>query len=493
VTGYEPLSRAELLVLLAERDREIAELRAGNTALVARVARLERLISRNSGNSSMPPSSDDVRPGRGGQQGKPARDAGACRRRGKQPGAQGRWLGWAAVPDASVCHRPQGRCECGADLAAAADVGIERSHQVHDLPPVAIEVTQHDVYRVRCCCGREHVAALPGDVPAAPSGYGVNLKALVVYLVIYQHVPVERCVRLIADLTGGAAPSAGFVHGMLARCAAVLGEVVKLIRTAVTLAAVAGFDETTIRCGPAGQKKYILSGSTETAVAYCLGGRDLGSFETFGILPEFAGIAVHDRYACYYSPAWQNLAGHQACCAHLLRDFEDAAQSWPGAVWPAQAQRALRGLIRAWHAARDTGQDQIPAAVRDPLITEFRHAVLAGLSDLPRIPGPKGSTAQHPGRDLLEFCSGRQTDVTRFCFDTRVWPTNNISERDLRPAKTQQKISGRLTSQDITQDRLDIRSYIDTARKCGISVMTALRGALAGRPWQPPLPTAASP
>jgi hypothetical protein len=77
--------------------------------------------------------------------------------------------------------------------------------------------------------------------------------------------------------------------------------------------------------------------------------------------------------------------------------------------------------------------------------------------------------------------------VTRFCYDTRVWPTNNISERALRPAKTQQKISGRLTSEDITQDRLDIRSYIDTARKCGIDAMAALHDAVSGSPWQPSL------
>lgn len=135
---------------------------------------------------------------------------------------------------------------------------------------------------------------------------------------------------------------------------------------------------------------------------------------------------------------------------------------------------------------------EIPVAVRDPLISEFRHAVLVGLSELPRIPGPKSTTAQHPGRDLLEFCRDRQADVTRFCHDTRVWPTNNISERDLRPTKTQQKISGRLTSEDITQDRLDIRSYIDTARKCGINTLTALRDALSGNPWTPPLATTAA-
>ncbi len=375
----------------------------------------------------MPPSSDDVLPGRGKQQGR-RRGTGTARRgRGKQPGAQGRWLPWVPDPDETRCHRPAGRCGCGADLAAAADVRIERCHQVHDLPAIAVTVTQHEVWRVRCGCGREHTGALPRGVPAAPSCYGPGLKALVVYLIVYQHVPVERCVRLIADLTGGTAPSAGFAHGMLARCAAVLAEVVKLIRTAVTLAAVAGFDETVIRCGPAGKKKYILSGSTETAVTYHLGGRDLGSFTAFGILPAFAGIAVHDRYACYFHQGWANLAGHQVCLAHLIRDFEDAAESWPDAIWPIQAQRALRGLIGAWHAARGQALPGIPARVRDPLIREFRHAVLAGLSGLPRVPGPRSRTAQHPGRDLLEFCRDRQGDVTRFCYDTRIWPTNDLA------------------------------------------------------------------
>jgi len=37
---------------------------------------------------------------------------------------------------------------------------------------------------------------------------------------------------------------------------------------------------------------------------------------------------------------------------------------------------------------------------------------------------------------LLECLRDRQDDLLRFCSDTRVWPTNNISERDLRPLKT---------------------------------------------------------
>ena len=76
--------------------------------------------------------------------------------------------------------------------------------------------------------------------------------------------------------------------------------------------------------------------------------------------------------------------------------------------------------------------------------------------------------------------------MLRFTTDTRIWPTNNISERGLRPTKTQQKISGRLTSEDITQDRLDIRSYIDTARKHGKNAMDVLHDLMLGRPWRPP-------
>ena len=153
-----------------------------------------------------------------------------------------------------------------------------------------------------------------------------------------------------------------------------------------------------------------------------------------------------------------------------------------------QAQRALRGMIKAWHASREKGLTAIPADVLETLAHEFRHAVLAGLASVPRVPGPKNSAKQKPGRELLEFCNGRRGDVLRFTTDTSIWPTNNISERGVRPLKTQQKISGRLASDDITQDRLDIRSYIDTARKHGKNAMDVLHDLMLGRPWRPPAP-----
>ena len=92
---------------------------------------------------------------------------------------------------------------------------------------------------------------------------------------------------------------------------------------------------------------------------------------------------------------------------------------------------------------------------------------------------------QKPGRELLEFCRDHRDDVLRFTTGTSIWPANNLSERGVRPRKTQQKISGRLTSDHVTQDRLDIRGYIDTARKHGLSAYEVLHQLMLGNPRLP--------
>ena len=78
--------------------------------------------------------------------------------------------------------------------------------------------------------------------------------------------------------------------------------------------------------------------------------------------------------------------------------------------------------------------------------------------------------------------------ILRFTTDTRIPPTNNQAEKDLRPHKTQQKISGRLTSDTATRHRLRIRGYLSTATKHGRNAITTLCDIHLGRPWIPPLP-----
>ena len=121
---------AQLQDQLAARDTEVTGLHGQVAELMDRIARLERAVSRNSGNSSMPPSGDDT-PGRKPprkQRRQAERDAAKKRSRGKQPGAPGAAMTWT-VPDETFDYYPEGTCACGADLDGAADLGVARSCQ----------------------------------------------------------------------------------------------------------------------------------------------------------------------------------------------------------------------------------------------------------------------------------------------------------------------------------------------------------------------------
>ena len=466
--------------LIAEQGQAIAELKSDLVALVEEVRQLRRRLGRNSGNSSMPPAADDL-PGRTAPGPKPKRGGG--RKPGKQPGAPGSHLAWSDGPDRTVPHFPGGACACGADLAAAADLGVAASHQVVDVPVQSATVTQHDLHEVACGCGRVHRAPAPAGAGAAGTvTYGLALQAWCVYLIAAHAIPVHRCAELIEALTG-ARPSPGFVHGMISRAAAAVAGANKAIRCLIILAHVISADETPIRVGPGPRtrKRYLLVACTRLLTCYFLGDRSGKTFAAF-VLPDCDGaVVVHNRYQNY--DAFPGLL-HQLCTAHLVRDLSDAAETYPDAHWPVQIREALQGLIHAANQARASGLAAVPADVAAPLIKAFRHGVILGLGQVRKAPGRK----QEPFRQLLQCLRDRQDDVLRFTTDLRIPPTSNQAERDLRPAKTQQKISGRLRSEQVTRHRYAIRGYTSTAAKHGISALTAIRDALAGEPWMPPIP-----
>ena len=169
-----------------------------------------------------------------------------------------------------------------------------------------------------------------------------------------------------------------------------------------------------------------------------------------------------------------------------MRDLADAAEQYPDAIWPGQAADALRALIHAANTARGQGLSAASADATAADLWLFRSAVLVGLQEVPRVPGAKAK--QNPGRMLLEWLRDREADVLRFLSDLQIPPPSNQAERDLRPAKTQQKISGRLRSEKAARDRYAIRGYASAAAKHGASALAALRDALAGNAWIPPLP-----
>jgi Transposase IS66 family len=83
----------------------------------------------------------------------------------------------------------------------------------------------------------------------------------------------------------GAVVSEGFIHSCLATAASLAAGVVRLIRALIAAAPVAGFDETTLRSGPAGDKKYVHGAFTEEYSAFWLGARSLDSMHEAGVLP----------------------------------------------------------------------------------------------------------------------------------------------------------------------------------------------------------------
>jgi transposase len=474
-------------VVIAAQEAAISEQQASIAGLQARVERLERLVWRNSGNSSFPPSMD-AQPGRARPKPRPRRRADGSRGQGKQPGAPGAHLAWSASPDERAGCWPEGSCRCGAALAGGTDLGVAASHQQVEIPLVSARVIQYDRHAVRCGCGQVSCAPAPAGAGAPGTvTYGPNLQAWCVYLMVAHAVPVHRCAELIASLTG-AAPSAGFVHGMLARAAAAVREANMLIRALVIAAPAVCCDETPLRAGPGPgwRKRWLLVAATPLLTYYALAERNTASFAAF-VLPDAAGVVVHDRYAVYDYPK-VGVGTHQLCCAHLLRDLEDAAQSYPDASWPAQATAALSGLIHAANTARAQGLPAVPAATAAPLTAAYRDAITAGLADLATRPGATRLHHRQHRQRLLEDLRDREQDVLRFTTDTRVPPTSNQAERDLRPAKTQEKISGRLRSETTTRHRYAIRGYLSTATKHGASAITILHDAITGTPWMPPIP-----
>jgi transposase/uncharacterized coiled-coil protein SlyX len=200
-----PFAVPDLEATFAVQAAVIAELRAANAeqarliaTLQARLAELERRLGKGSSNSSKPPSSDRL--------GKPARaerrvdEPTKQRRPGKQPGAPGAHLAQVECPDEVVWHVPD-RCDgCGADLVDASVVGVE-ALQVFDLPPLRLLASEHRAERRRCGCGTTTAAAFPNHVRAAAC-YGPGVRALVCYLCVHQHLPVDRAAQLMGDVLG---------------------------------------------------------------------------------------------------------------------------------------------------------------------------------------------------------------------------------------------------------------------------------------------------
>jgi transposase len=472
VSGPESLSHGDLLVLVGVQDRMIAEQKAQIAELVARLAELERRLNRHSGNSSMPPSSDVfVRPEK-------PKAVKSGRKRGKQPGAGGSGLALVGDPDRLVDVFPPACGGCGvgfAGLEAADSSGFTR-RQCHDVPAVTVEVTETRWHEVRCGCGHVTAAQVGAGVPDVPV-YGPGLRALAVYLLVFQHVPVERTALLIRDVTG-AEVSTGWVSGLLSEAAGLVAPSLDLIRALLVLGHVLHADETTTRVR--GKKVWLHVACTRSLTLLHLASRSRAGANAGGVLPGFRGTLVHDALSLYdvYD------AEHQLCASHVIRELTEQAEHHPGEHWAEQIRWSLSEMVKVARAARDEGLRGIPPERLRRWLVYYDSGVHHGL-DLHPI--DQASAGQSKATNLLLRLRDRRDAYLRFTVDLTVEPTNNQGERDLRPVKTQVKISGTHASEAGAANWLAVRSYLSSAAKNGVGAFEAMRRAFTGELWMPPI------
>ncbi|HEU4542330.1 MAG TPA: IS66 family transposase [Jiangellaceae bacterium] len=478
MTAGPRASYDELAVLVQAQQRLIAAQAAQIEGLQAQVAELRRRLGLNSTNSSKPPSSDGLaKP--------PPRSLrrASGRRPGKQPGAPGTALSQVDDPDEVVEHRPVRCVGCRADLADAPVVGVVR-RQVFDLPPVRMAVTEHQLAVCRCACARVTTAAAPAGVNA-PAQYGPQVAALAAYLVVAQHVPVKRAVQILADLCG-AGVSVGWVADQIPRAARGLTGFAQRVGQAVAAAPVVHFDETGARV--AGRNRWVHVACTPLLTAYHVDDKRGGqAIDAMGVLPALrAGqTAVHDGWMPYLKDCYTDMA-HALCNAHHLRELYGWAEHDPDRHGWAQALAGLLGEGKALvEAAAAAGHDRLDQQVLADLLARWAHGIDVAYAANP----PPAGKGRGKILSLVDRLRGFTTEIWRFAHDFAVPFDNNQAERDLRMVKLQPKISGGWRTIDGARHWLRLRSYISTAAKHGIHTLTALRDAVTGNPWLPPLPT----
>jgi transposase len=451
----------ELLALNAELRSEVISLRA-------RIADLEARLNQNPRNSSMPPSSEGLS--------KPPAKSRAerrseARRKGKQPGAPGSHLAQVVDPDELKTISPVSCRSCGADLLDADLVGVER-RQVFDLPDISLRVTQHSAERRRCKCGAETKAEFP-DHATAPACYGPNLRALAVYLAVYQHLPYDRMAKLFSDVLHQSV-STGALQTMVKEAAVATGPFLDKVRNLLIDSDCVHFDETGGRVE--GRLHWIHGASDHLlTLLTCHTRRGKVAFNEIGVITQMTGVAVHDGFRPYQSYE----VTHSLCNAHHLRELEGCEKPWADGL-----ASLLLEAKDAVAAARSAGRSSLDKATLDSITDRYGVLVREGLeADVYDLEWH--SSYQNRHYNLMIRLEDKRHDVLRFCTDFRAPFDNNQAERDIRMVKLQQKISGSWRSFEGAKSFCAVRSYVSTLRKNGQDILDGLGLLFDGHAWMP--------
>ena len=448
----------------------IAEVRR----LSARVAELEARLSKDSHNSSKPPSSD----GLAKKSNSPSVPSG--KKPGGQAGHAGKTLERLAHVDTVIIHPLPQHCTCGASLAGA-DARLWEQRQVIDIPVARYYVTEHRTLQSICTCGQVQQSAFPEDLTEVVQ-YGPNVRALAVHLTHGQLLPMARSAELITQLYG-LSVSSGTVHAWSDQAGKMLLPEVACIAQSLMGLPVVCADESGLRV--ASHLNWLHTVASDKLTWYGVHAkRGMPAIQEHAILTNLVGTAVHDCWGPYWT---LNNCLHALCNAHLLRELtfqrETTRQHWPKRMidllirsrdYCAAARQAGETALSAWRIRRifrDYGAILDKALIRNP--------------QAERQDKRRGRVKQSLAFNLIKRMREHADAVLRFVTDLRVPFTNNLAERAIRMPKVKQKISGCFRTMEGAQTFCIIRSYLDTMHKQGHNMFEVLRQTFIGRPPSP--------
>jgi len=465
----EKLDTARLIELVLEMQQRLAEQQL-------LIQALRDQLAKDSHNSSKPPSSDGLK--------KPktrSRRRQGQHPRGGQPGHAGDTLKQVAEPDHIERH-PIAACpHCQTELAAIEPHDYEK-RQVFDVPPVSLQVTEHQAEIKHCPgCGREVKGAFPAEV-TQPTQYGPRVKAQASYLNNYHFISLARTEELLTDFYGQA-PSEAVIIAANQQMVAQTQASLERIQQHLIDAEVAQFDESGLRVE--GQLHWLHVASTATHTHYHVDRkRGQVGMQAGGILSKFRGTAVHDHWKPYLNFAQ---CQHAFCNAHHLRELQFVVEQYQQA-WATEMAQLLQN-IQAEVEVTPAPQMSLPPDRLTHYEIQYDRLIAKGLA---ANPPPEGSPPKKRGRpkqsapkNLLDRLLIHKSGVLAFMYDFRIPFENNLAERDVRMVKVKQKVSGAFRTQEGANTFCAMRSYISTARKQGQNVIEGMYDALRGQPFLP--------
>ena len=402
-----------------------------------RLRRLEEQARQDSRTSSKPPSMDPpkTRAQRRAEARAKAKELMRRERERRKPGGQsghrgvGRDLRPEDQVDEIVDHYPDlcGGCGRHFDEGQRRPGGRFGRHQVAELPPISVIVTEHRTHQLRC---RHCRARTSGRLPEliASSAFGSRLQAAVVTLTARHRISRRGICELAGDLFG-VTLSTGAVDAICQRASDALAGPHCQLQDWVLDQHAIHVDETGWRTR--GDARALWTATTPGATFLQIA--EHCNREQFNALigTGYCGIVVSDRWNGFEH---RDPNQRQVCWSHIQRDFRRHSEGLAEQkTFGEQGLQLTRRVFVAWRAYQHEHHD------RDRLATEIA-PIQTDLRRLLQDASPKSRRTRWHRRfanNLLKVWPALWTFVTV----AGVEPTNNPAERALRAPVIHRKVS----------------------------------------------------